>query len=154
MTHRIRKLRYAFITLSMIAVAIAPAVVLAGTQNSGGCGSDTTYLRLWENPSGDTSDGNDSMYQCGNVSNLSAISFDISGSCHGPFWFNDNWNDCIDSFTYWGPGNQYACFYKDYNYVGFVDHRGTNEQGVRYDIAYSPTDVLSSVRWDTTSPYC
>ena len=91
------------------------------------CGTDTSYVRLWENGSSDHGDGDDSLYLCASHSNLNSISHLLPGDCENGFPppGKSTWNDCISSWSVWLPnGNYVACIY---NYQDYYDFGNTHK---------------------------
>ena len=125
-----------------------PIVVVAGTQ--GGCPiRDTTQLRLWENGSGDTSDGNDDLAVCGNIANLGSISHSLSGNCNrSPLPGSTTWSKCVSSWSVYLPSSEYvACIYALANYNGLFSWVVGPKSGTRWNFdGLQKNDQAVSVR--------
>lgn len=148
MTSPVRKLMTGLALIGLLSFATT-SIVLAGTQGAP-CSLDPTYVRFWENPIGDTSDNNDSVYYCSNLSDARTISHTLPGNCHTWVWLGSDWNDCVDSYTVWTPPGTWSCVYQDYNYVGFFDSRAGNNN--RNDLVYG--DVMSSMKFGGNNGFC
>jgi hypothetical protein len=123
-------------------------IVFAGTQGSD-CPGDTTKVRLWENVEGDTSDGNDSYWQCVNESDLSSSDDDhtLAGTCKpNPIW-SDDWNDCVSSFTIWIPNGWKFCVYRDQDYKVLLEDYIGPESGDRMDVGAGWNDKMTAFKW-------
>lgn len=137
-----------------VIIALATAnLVFAGTQGSD-CVGDTSKVRLWENAVGDTSDGNDSVWLCGNTSNLIFINHTLAGTCKGAFVGQSTWNDCVQRATIWVPAGWRLVFYRDDQYNTWdlcVPTAGGIAGGA---VNMNTTDALTSFRWlqGTTCP--
>lgn len=159
-----RQLVILWVILSTLAVMFTFApVVLAGTQGSCSPGGSAGSVRVWENSTGDSSDGNDSWWAvCNSASgwtdlNVSPI-FSLPGHCQGAFG-NSNWNDCISSYTVWLPGSTWRlCLYgqKDYNTLyPVITNKVGPISGVRYNIPSGQgNDGTSSLRIRYLSTGC
>jgi hypothetical protein len=124
-----------------------PMPVSAGVQ--GFCGTDHSFVILFENAIGDKSDNDDRLHICNASSNLNNISHTLPGGCNGGQAIG-SWNDCASSWQLFLPTNQYvACIYRYQDYFTLLQARVGPKGGQRYDI---PSDQASSVRilfWQT-----
>jgi hypothetical protein len=135
------------IVVALLALFVLPATASAATQ--GFCPvSDISKVLLWENAIGDTSDGNDALWRCDAVPDLSQVAHTPSGNCHSILFGGETWDDCVSSFSLWVPDDQVACFYSQPNYqnvVKFVNGSHIHPiRGTRWDM--NPSDSLSSFR--------
>lgn len=131
-------------------VAFLPGEAFAGHQGGYCTPTDTTRLIAWENVIGDTSDGNDNIDFCGNVTNLDAISHTLPGDCHS-VWFppQGTWNDCISSVTLWVPSGWLWCGYINRDYGLFNWQRAGPLKGVRQNLGSE--EQLSSFKFTSNS---
>jgi len=141
--------KFLTIFLTIIFIALAAPVVLAGTQTQNGCSTDwntdTTKILAWENIIGDTSDGNDNLKICIDANiDLNDIDHTLAGNCHAPFFGSNTWNDCISSVSIWIPAAPWhACFYENTGY-SLLRHSFTGPfSGQRFNI--SGNDKISSI---------
>lgn len=134
-------------------VGASPAPVFAGTQGS--CSpSDTSKVRLWENASGDTQDGNDSLWLCGSDSDLSNNAHTLPGNCRDGLVGKEEWNDCVSSATVYIQSGQRLCFYRAANYGTLLSGNGNIQgpvSGLRYNFSGFDNDSLSSFKFTTGS---
>lgn len=140
----VRRLRLvvAFLT-GIIAVGSLPSLVLAGTQGS--ClSTDTSKVRLWENAIGDTGDGDDSLWKCGNDNNLDNDAHTLAGDCKGFFLSATTWNDCVSSVSVWVPSGWCINFYRSAGYDRLMPNSTVQgpSTGTRINLQYN--DELSS----------
>jgi hypothetical protein len=122
-----------------------PSIAFAQTQ--GFCGQDTTFVRLWENVAGDTSDGNDSLHLCNSSQNLAGINHTLAGECNRTvFPDSSTWDNCVDSWSIFLPSNEWvACAYGETLFGGYVSGAIVGPRtGNRYNLAAQ--DYVSSVR--------
>ena len=151
-----RKLVVGTVMASLLITLLTPAVALAGTQGS--CsGTDTRKVRLWENVIGDTSDGNDSLWQCGaSDPDLGDNSHTLSGNCHSPFIGSGTWEDCVDSVTLYMANNTTFCAYRNPNYEAFEFRvwawLGDEYVGRRINFPDYSRDQISSWKIVTATP--
>ena len=139
--------------LLITALGLAP-VALGASQTQTGCtyptGGDTRMAAWRENILNDTSDGNDVYKACVSVPYFSSIDHAPSGGCNGPWWFENTWDDCLDSVViYIAPGttNDYRlCVYSGANYTGTVLLNAFITTGAE-DYNFSSRDSASSARW-------
>lgn len=129
------------------------STVLAATQGSCPIG-DTTKVRMWENAEGDSSDGNDSVWLCDSVPNLTDVSHTPAGDCNRPWPPSGTWNDCISSYTVWVPSGLRFCVFRDADYTTIVQNKLGPLSGVRFDASPTWNDSASSFRWRSSSQNC
>lgn len=143
-----RRLLTALATIALM-LALSP-IVNAGTQGS--CsGSDASKLELYENGAGDTSDGNDDLWACGDVSNLSGLDHTLPGNCNA-FVPKGDWNDCATDLRPYIPTGWNLCLYGNGLYGGSKATWPHSFNGVRRAAPWN--DGLSSFRWLPTSTLC
>ncbi len=148
--------------LCMSAVAIAPAIVNAGTQYANGaCASnDNNKILLWENKIGFTNDNNDNMWVCTSHTNLDAVSHTLPGNCESQVAIGGSltWDTCVSSFTAWVASGYTLCFFRTEAYGG---HDGTGymtyvvgpQVADRRDFTnINFNDVLQSFKWVLGGP--
>lgn len=115
-----KKIWSVFIGLLLVAGTLAiPAIVLAGQQ--GTCPvSDPEKVLFYENAIGDTSDGNDTLYQCGTgYANLGNLQHTLPGLCKSHnIRLDDDWGDCLSSIRPFIPAGRSWCGYNLPNYTG------------------------------------
>ena len=140
----IRQFRLPLILFAVAGLFLVNApVAVAGTQGS--ClVTDESKVLLWENSVGDTQDGNDKLWLCGNDSDLTNNEHTLPGDCKNFPFGSGNWNDCVSSFTAFEPDGWVGswCFYEHINYAGPFDHN--DGEGFHVNLLYS--DILSSVK--------
>lgn len=153
LTKKVRAARLLVVLLVEASLLVASTgVVAAGTQGSD-CPGDTSKVQLFENGIGDTGDGDDRLWLCGNTSNLNAIAHTLSGDCKGALFGSTTWNDCVSSYRIWTPPGWHLTVYREGNYgtwfACYVDWAGG-----RTDVPSGSNDVLSSFKWisGTTCP--
>lgn len=140
----------ALLAAGAMLLTFAP-VVQAGTQGS--CNStDTSKVRLWENGSNDSSDGDDSLWICATHTNFSAITHTLPGGCKTSFPLGDSWNDCISSWTVWVPPNSAACLYKDSFLNNLLWYKTGGSSGVAAYFQNVSSDQASSITWGWPCP--
>jgi hypothetical protein len=150
-----RKLLSATLVGLLLLPIIGTTSVLAGNQGS--CSqTDTEKVVFYENRIGDTSDGDDRLWQCGTgQADMRNVIHTLSGNCKsGVLKLNDNWDDCISSMFPYIPSNRYLCIYLNWNYNkanGYYtyDHA---DGGTRVNIPYN--DGLSSWKFVTLPNVC
>lgn len=150
-----KRRRRVWLVVTVITVAMlvnSVQLILAGTQGTQCSPSDHEKSRLWENATGDTSDGNDSIWLCGSgYSDLGAIAHTLPGDCHGGGLIGSStWSDCGNGASIWIPAGQHFCAYSGTGYGGavLIDKNGP-QTGTRFD--FTP-DIASSIR--VTSNAC
>jgi hypothetical protein len=129
--------------VAVLGLASLPAIALAGTQGS--CpSSDTSKVRLWENTTTDSSDGNDSLWKCGNDNDLSNDTHTLPGDCKSNLANQPNWNDCVSSVSVWVPSGWCVNFYRSAGYDNLMPNSTVQgpSTGVRFNLQYN--DALSS----------
>lgn len=122
-----------------------PSITFA--QNQGFCGQITSWVRLWENVAGDTSDGNDTLLLCNTSQTLYSINHTLAGECNRiVFPDSSTWDNCVDSWSIFLPNNEWvACAYSEAFFGGYVLSAVVGPKGGnRYNLAYQ--DQLTSVR--------
>lgn len=139
----------AILAMLLLTLTFAPTVN-AGTQGSCASG-DTTKVYAYENAIGDHSDGDDMLYICGNVTNLSSISHTLAGTCKTTFGPGDTWNDCISSVTPFVPTGQMLCMYLNATYGNLTNYFTHASTGIRYNVA---ADAITSLKWITSGDSC
>lgn len=115
-----RKLLPLLVSLGLVAgvFTVFELTVAAGTQGS--CNvTDTQKVHFYENRIGDTSDGDDTLWQCGTseANFADGPAHTLAGKCKGAISLDDEWNDCISSVTAWIPQGQLLCMYGNANYT-------------------------------------
>lgn len=140
------------LTLTMPLIVVSAAPVFAAVQGS--CSvSDETKVLLYENESGDTSDGDDRLWKCGSDTDLGNDDHTLPGTCKSDGLGRTNWNDCVTSVRIYLPSSSWRlCLYGN---AGYANQNISPtvitgpEAGVRYDL--SPTDGLSSFKITTST---
>lgn len=146
--------------LAVGALGLAPGSVAASVQGS--CSpSDTSKIYMRENPLGDNTNGNDTLWYCTGNAQLSTVA--VSGNpprgCKGFGLFSNHadWNDCVDSYEVFVPAGMTLCIYRDdwFNYlIDVIVNPVGNATRVEWR---EPTlrDAMSSLLWVTgDSSYC
>lgn len=129
-------------------------IASAGTQ--GVCDlRDGSKVRLWENIIDDTQDGNDSLWLCGNDSDLTDNYHSLPGLCLATI-SKTNWNDCVSSYTIYVPSGQALCVYMNVGYVkGVFTERFVGPISTsRRDANIITDDHQSSLRWISSTANC
>jgi hypothetical protein len=145
---RIRRI-VTMMVATLTVLTFAP-IVYAGTQGS--CPGDTMYVRFYENAIGDTSDGDDRLYQCGSdeYNFADGPAHTLPGVCKGAIFVEDEWNDCISSvWVNFADNTWVLCLYGGAFWNnGTGVYRISTEQ-VRYNLAGTGVgaDGLSSWRF-------
>jgi hypothetical protein len=139
------KLLVVFLLEAALMVA-STGFVAAGTQGSD-CLTDNDKVLLYENGIGDTSDGDDRLWRCGNTSNLDAIAHTLPGDCKGFFLSSTTWNDCVSSYRVWVPAGWHLTFYSHANYGTWFHCLIGPLRGVRFNVPNGWNDTLSSFKW-------
>ena len=139
------------VSLAVILMSLTLALGVATLVSAGTQGSCTNSARVlvWENASTDTGDGNDNLWICGVVgkSDMRNIAHTLAGNCQAPFNFQDNWNDCISSYSVYLPSNLYrVCLYTDINYGGDKAWVIGPATGQRYNFGSTFNDKVSSMK--------
>lgn len=124
-------------------VPVVAQVTFADTQGSS-CSSDPSRVRLWENAIGATGDGNDSLWQCTNQTDLGMVAHSIPTDCSGG---GSTWDNCVSSITFWVEDGYKVCLYAGANYTNPVDYRNGPIDGDRFDVGLGWNDALTSFRW-------
>lgn len=135
------------LVLCLLVMMVLPASAQAAVQ--GQCAkSDTTRVLLYENASGDTSDGNDILRVCDHYADLSAVNHTIPSNCNNGFWQGGTtWTNCASSWVIWLPSNKYiACAYWAPNYIGVLDSHIGPRSGTRWNFSDPDNDNVESVR--------
>jgi hypothetical protein len=112
-----RKLLPAIIVGLLLLPIIGTTPAMAGTQGTCQVGDNKKVL-FYENTIGDTSDGNDTLWQCaGGQADMRNVIHTLSGNCKsGVLKLNDNWDDCISSMLPYIPSGVYLCLYMNWSY--------------------------------------
>lgn len=147
MTRRRLTILAAVLALAVSTLAGA-AVVNAGLQNPTSCVGDTSTVQIWENGSGDTSDGNDSFMICSQEIDLALVNHVLPGNCADGLLGKGTWNDCVSSATVRIPSGYKACFYRSHDYQVLLSGYGSisGPTSARYTFTGFDNDNLSSVK--------
>lgn len=145
-----RTLAILFAVLSILIVTTGAA--FAGTQNPGACDGDTSTILLHENGAGDTGDGNDAYWVCSQKAALELVNHTLPGDCSaGILGGSGDWNDCVSSWTIKIPSGWRACFYRGHDFTYLFKSYAGPITNIRYTMAGTENDVLSSVKMTTGS---
>lgn len=146
------------------AVVVLMFALLAATANAGTQGGpcfsfDTSEVRLYENASGDTSDGNDVLVWCSDQSNLANVNHTLAGNCNNGNFGTTTWNDCISSFNVEVQAHGRFCAYWGSGYGASVIAQVVNPTSGslwsgRTNFAPLNRDALSSFRWIADTASC
>lgn len=151
----IRRFITGFLTLVLLVLGsiAAPMTVSAATQGTA-CGwGDAEHVRVWENITSETTNGNDSLWLCASsYPNLATDpDWSISGTCQRDGADTSSWNDCVSSITLVVPQNRRLCLYRDKNYENLLVSFPGPWIGQRRDLTdyAGANDNLSSLKFVT-----
>lgn len=149
----------AVIALTISMMGIVPTAY-AGDQGTN-CSTDPERVRFYENAIGDTSDGNDTVINCGTGNdNLSTFSHTLSGVCKSANFRigdNDSWNDCISSFYPIIPSGRMLCLYgQAFSGAPSIKIAGGGAQNYRHNLAtgFGLDDGISSWKFMNSGAFC
>ena len=152
---RTKLIRLCTIIALMVSALVVPVTVLAGQQGS--CTvQDNEKVLFYENSIGDTSDGDDTLYQCGTgYAALGNLEHTLAGRCKSAnIKIDDDWGDCISSIRAFIPSGRAFCGYNLPNYTGSPTIRiNASSSGVRVS-AGALNDGLDSWKFVNSATAC
>jgi len=119
--------------------------VFLGAVAPAAAACSTTSITLYEDNSG----GGDSITKCVNVPSLTAVPHTQSGICAAVLKFDDNWNDCVNSFRMTLSSTKCLALYIHANYSGTFSqtlHSGP-QTNTLVNIQHPNSDALSSFKF-------
>lgn len=148
MRKRLITLLLATMAFLPVAFVAAAPVVFADTQGVN-CPADTSRAELFENASGDTSDGNDKLYVCSNITDLGNVAHTLAGFCQdGVPPGNASWDNCVSRVRLWAPATTRICLYGGTGYSGELLYSVLGPvNGLYVTLSGGDNDDLSSIRW-------
>lgn len=131
---------------------IAVPSVFAGVQGS--CIGDSEFVLFYENRIGDTSDGDDRLYQCNSSESNYADgpAHTLAGKCKGAFSPDDEWNDCISGAFVHMPSDRVLCVYGSSSWTGGSQRFTAHD--TRQNMSSFMDDGMTSYRFRSESLAC
>lgn len=152
--------------LGVLVLFLLPGIALAAFQVDGNDSLKISYVYLYENSIGDSSDGNDYMLEYRSNQILSGLTHTLPGYCNDvdPVDPADDWNNCVSSIRpVWRDSSKKLCLYDNpngslgigewaqYTYAQSRNNVRVNMSAIAGHIG---SDALGEIKWIPASQPC